>query len=165
MRRTLALTLTLVVSCSLARVGSEGTRAPGAAAKEQAIRQAEQIYVDGLLKADVGSLGQLFADDYTVIKNHGEYWDKATHLGFVEAEVHRFLKLSTGDVKIRFYGDVALVTGRLDWQARDPDAYISGHSRYTHVYVMRAGRWQMVHNHFHRYGPQEKRPLESATRQ
>jgi ketosteroid isomerase-like protein len=165
MRRTLALSLTLLVSCSLARVGAAATPAPGTAAKEQAIRQAEKIYVDGLLKADIGSLGQLFADDYTVIKNHGEYWDKATHLGFIEAEVHRFLKLSTGDVKIRFYDDVALVTGRLDWQARDPDATISGHSRYTHVYVKRDGRWQMVHNHFHRYGPQEKRPLASASGQ
>lgn len=120
----------------------------------EAILRAEKIYTKGLLNGDVAALDKLFSDDYVVTKNHGELWDKATHLAFVKSGAHKFLKIDFQDPNVRLYGATAVVTGRLNTQFRDDAGEFTGQSRYTHVYAKRNGRWYMTTNHFNRFGAQ-----------
>jgi ketosteroid isomerase-like protein len=47
------------------------------------------------------------------------------------------------DMKVRIYGDVAIVTGVQTLQGT-AKGYVSGPRRITDVFVRRDGRWQMV---------------------
>jgi YHS domain-containing protein len=126
----------------------------------EALLRAEKIYTEALLHGDVAALDRLFSDDYITSKNHGEVWDKATHLAFVKSQGHKFLELDFQDPKVRIYGTTAVVTGQLNHHFRDEVGEFTGQSRYTHVYVKRNGRWYMTTNHFNRFGPQL--PVTSA---
>jgi ketosteroid isomerase-like protein len=153
MKRKLALTVLLLSCVSLPLASANLRTASRSGGDVQAVLQADRTYITALRAADVNALNKLFADDYTVTKSTGEHWNKAKHLAYIKSGEHKFLKLGATEVKPRLYGNVAVVTGSLTWDAHDENGNSSGHSRYTHVYVKRNGRWQMVQNHFNRYNP------------
>ena len=154
MRRLLFVFL-IALSFAIAAQGQTSTgKVRTSRADTDAILRAEKVYTEGLLHGDVAALSRLFSDDYVVTKNHGELWDKATHLAFVKSGAHKFLKLDFQDPNVRVYGASAVVTGRLNHQFRDDAGEFTGQSRYTHVYAKRNGQWYMTTNHFNRFGPQ-----------
>lgn len=51
---------------------------------------------------------------------------------------------SVEDFEIRFFGDTALVYGRIRMSGRDGAERWSAHFRYIDTYVRRGGRWQVV---------------------
>jgi ketosteroid isomerase-like protein len=52
-----------------------------------------------------------------------------------------------GEVRVRVYENVAVVTGLSTQQARDGGQDISGQFYFTRVYVKRRGQWQIAANH------------------
>ena len=48
------------------------------------------------------------------------------------------------NVKVRVYGDTAVVTSRVDVVGHDGDRDISGIYHYTRVYSRRSGEWKVV---------------------
>lgn len=151
--KKIAIVLLLALAFATGAMGQTSAKRARASDTEALLR-AEKIYTDGLLHGDVAALDRLFSDDYVVSKNHGELWDKATHLAFVKSQGHKFLKLDFQDPNVRIYGAAAVVTGQLNHHFRDEVGEFTGQSRYTHVYVKRNGRWYMTTNHFNRFGPQ-----------
>src|SRR5690349_14457806 len=90
-------------------------------------------------------MGRILADEFTSIRTDGPARTKTERMnafssGNVQTEV-----LEISDMRIRWYGDTALVTGlatRKDTaggKARDLQY------RYTRVWTLRDGRWQCVH--------------------
>lgn len=153
--KRIAIVLLLALAFATGAQGqASAKRVRSSAGDTGAILRAEKIYTDGLLHGDGAALDRLFSDDYVVTKNHGELWDKATHLAFVKSQGHKFLKLDFQDPNVRIYGATAVVTGQLNHHFRDEVGEFTGQSRYTHVYVKRNGRWYMTTNHFNRFGPQ-----------
>jgi YHS domain-containing protein/ketosteroid isomerase-like protein len=152
--KRVAIVLLLALALPAGAQGQASSKQVRSSADTEAILRAEKIYTEGLLHGDVAALDKLFSDDYVVTKNHGELWDKATHLAFVKSGAHKFLKLDFQDPNVRIYGMTAVVTGRLNHQFRDDAGEFTGQSRYTHVYAKRNGRWYMTTNHFNRFGAQ-----------
>jgi len=48
------------------------------------------------------------------------------------------------DLKVRVYGDTAVVTGKTDVKGTSGGKDISGPTLFTRVYVKKDGRWQSV---------------------
>jgi hypothetical protein len=69
------------------------------------------------------------------------------------------------DVRVRFYGDTAIVTGRLVTKAKVGVQEIAGFtSRFTDTWVRRQGRWQVVARHYSRV-PVEHKAATVETKQ
>jgi ketosteroid isomerase-like protein len=57
-----------------------------------------------------------------------------------------FDSLVVDDVKVRRYGDTAVVTYRSTAEGKDQQGAIDEQRRWTRVFVWQEGRWQPVHS-------------------
>jgi ketosteroid isomerase-like protein len=148
MKRVLATVMLTAAALMLASAPAYGQRQ--SRATEHAVMEAEKAYVDALVKGDHAALNRLLDDQYVFTNTEGETLDRGAHLGRFKGGTYRFAtKADIDDVKIRISGNTAYVTGRLNFFGADtppPD----GHSRYTHVWIKKMGRWRLISNHSHR---------------
>ena len=121
-------------------------------AGDRAVMEAEKAYVDAIVKGDHAALNNLLDDQYVFTNTEGATLDRGAHLGRFKGGNYRFAtKADIDDVKVRMSGNTAVVTGRLNFSGADTQP-ADGHSRYTHVWVKKMGRWRLVANHSHRVG-------------
>jgi ketosteroid isomerase-like protein len=120
--------------------------APGAGAAEpagadqSAIRQMNDDYVRAFLSCDVARFRSLLAADFVGVLADGRVIDKA---GFLvqAAQLPDARDLRLHDVVIRVFGDTALVGAAVTYRRTDGSGV---RTRYTSVYLRRAGRWEIV---------------------
>jgi ketosteroid isomerase-like protein len=79
---------------------------------ESEILEAERQRCDCLMRGDVDRLAALLADDLVHIHGNGQIDDKACYLDGV-ARKYLFRAIERHNLRIRTYGDVAVMTGRL----------------------------------------------------
>lgn len=79
---------------------------------ERGVREVERLRCDCLMRGDVEQLSALMADDLVHIHGSGHIDDKAGYLDGVTNKF-RFSDVERHDLRIRIYGTVAVVTGRL----------------------------------------------------
>ena len=107
-----------------------------------AIHKLEQVYIDARLHADTAALRKLLADDYVAIGSRGELVDKATVLKAPDknAAGDKFTGMEHGQVTVRVSGSTAVATGmrKISTEKGTND------TRFTHVYVERAGNWVLM---------------------
>jgi ketosteroid isomerase-like protein len=117
---------------------------PAAGNVEQTLMKMERDAVASLLKRDLAAFGRIFADDAVIITPDGSTSTKAQLLADVKSGDLVIESSEISDMKVRAYGDVALVT----YQTADKGKYkgqdISGRYRWTDVFARRAGAWQIV---------------------
>jgi ketosteroid isomerase-like protein len=69
-------------------------------------------------------------------------------LGAYASGALRYDEYRTDSVRVRVFGDAAVVTGLIARRGRSQGAGdLSGRCRSTRVYIRRAGRWQLVSAH------------------
>jgi hypothetical protein len=69
---------------------------------------------------------------------------KPEAIGFLRSGRMKFQRYETSDIRIRVYGDAAVVTGRLLRTRSINGRDIDDNWRFTKVYARPAGRWQVV---------------------
>jgi len=99
---------------------------------------------DALVRADMATLNRLTPDDYTFIDRRGNFLDKKEALGRVKSGQAKMISMTSFDLKVRLYGNTAIVTGRTDVKATMNGRDNSGTVLFTRVYVRRGGRWDSV---------------------
>lgn len=129
-----------------------------AGSDEQAILQLERDLQAAALKSDTTLFERVATDDYVVTNPVGMVGGKAESIA--SAKNFKMESLSTDDVRVRVYGDAAVVTGRatLKAQIATPAGAaqdISGQYRYTRVYVRQQGQWRLASVHL---GPIAQQP-------
>lgn len=140
------LILTVMVHTSWA---SAQTRQPvGASAAvggaEDEIKNLEEIRNQAVLHDDVATLDRMTSDDYTFITLRGEMRTKSEILkGFASGSFH-YESREVSDLKVRIYGDTAIITGRSVQKGIENGKDYSGDYRFTRVYVKQKGRWVTV---------------------
>jgi hypothetical protein len=108
------------------------------------IEALEQAWVSAEVHNNVGAMDHLLADDYLGISANGTVETKAQALAQRKAGTVRIENLDISDVKIRIYGDTAVVTSRAALVGTNGQSDISGNYRYTRVYNKRLGKWKIV---------------------
>jgi ketosteroid isomerase-like protein len=101
-------------------------------------------YTDALVQADTALLEGILADDWMVIDPAGNVTTKADAIKSVREGQTKFHSMDKSQVKVRFYGDAAVVTGLLRTQLTIGGQEFGGLVRFTEVYVRRSGRWRCV---------------------
>jgi ketosteroid isomerase-like protein len=99
------------------------------------------------LKADVAGLNKLLADDWLLTHSDGRVQDKKDYLQELSSRTRSNQAIENEDVSIRHYGGTAVVTGTSVQAGTSNGLPWSGRFRYTRVWILREGRWQMVASH------------------
>lgn len=137
MRRTLLATalVTLIVPA----IG----RADDADAEKQVATLSKQI-IAANIKGDTSTLEALLSDDFVGINPNGDIASKAQDVKDLKDGTTDFESFDPSEVKVRVFGDAAVLTGRyrvkLKYKGRDIDDRV----RTTEVFARRGGKWQCV---------------------
>jgi ketosteroid isomerase-like protein len=147
MKRYIAVgSLVILVSLLLLAftAAAQDTKYQNAAAVEQELIAMEKDWTQAALKKDIAVIDRIAADDWVGIDFTGKTFSKADIINEVKSGASAPRSIELGPMKVRVYGDTAVVNGsdteKSTWQGKDS----SGHYVWTDVFVKRNGRWQAV---------------------
>ena len=135
-----------VVSGVIAEAQSEGQ--PAAAEAERAVRQQDQERIRAQIAADTIALLRIYADDFLGIGPTGVVRNKSEVVADFTSHALTYQSITTSDVLVRVYGNTAVETGRSTMVGQDRGKTVPPDNRFTRVWVMKDGRWQLVANHY-----------------
>jgi len=121
-----------------------GVAKPAASDVEQTLMKIERDATAALLKRDVAGFGRVFSDDAVMTGPDGTPQTKAQLLADVKSGDLAIESSEISDMKVRVYGDAAVVTYSTTDKGKYKKQDISGRYRWTDVFVRRGGTWQIV---------------------
>jgi ketosteroid isomerase-like protein len=116
----------------------------GLAAQEDQIKKLEMDRAAAVVKGDMATLDKQTSDDYTLVNINGQVSDKSQMLNAFKSGQSKLTKDDVSDLKVRMYGDVAVVTGKVTVSGMMGGKDVSGDARFTRVYVKQGGQWKSV---------------------
>jgi ketosteroid isomerase-like protein len=108
------------------------------------IENLESQWRSALMQNDVATINRLLADDYLGINPNGTLETKADALALRRSGTVKISSIEPENIKVRVYGDTAVVTSRVTVAGHDGERDISGTYHYTRVYSRRSGEWKVV---------------------
>ena len=134
----------LVLSTASCALAQHRTTASAA----QAVQQQDQERIRAQIGADTVALRRIYADDFLGIGPTGVVRKKAEVIADFTSHALTYQSITTDDVRVRVYGNTAVETGRSTMVGQDRGKAVPRENRFTRVWVMKAGRWQLVANHY-----------------
>ena len=119
----------------------------------------EQRLTDALQRSDVDAVAALWADDLVWIGLSGKRSSKAEQLAGMKAQAAApgsapaVVGVVNKDVKVRVYGESAVVTVLSSWTIRTAEGERASDYLATHVWNERGGQWRLVSAHISRVAP------------
>ena len=117
----------------------EGRRPKEGTNDEQEIKKVLEEYRKAILTNDVSAMDRIEAPDFTITTPNGVYRNKATQLS--QAPSNQFEFINWDDIKIRMYGNVAVVTFHVLRKSKSAN---EEHLRVLAVYAKEDGYWRNV---------------------
>jgi hypothetical protein len=152
MKRLLLMTvgvtsIVFVVSCSV-NTPTNASSAPVLSAvagnTDQVITGLENQWVAAIVKKDTATIDRLLADDFSGTTDD-QIYSKADAIEDVKNGTHESLELD--NIKVRTFGDTAVVTMGQTEKSRHGDTDFSGHYLFTDVWARKNGQWIAVASH------------------
>lgn len=137
--------VTAIIALSLLCIAAAGSddHAAGQSAVET-IRLLEAERNQAILRGDAAALERMTSDDYTFVTLRGEMLTKADIVQNFRSGAAKYQSREIFDLKIRVYGNSAVVTGRAVQKGAENGKDYSGDYWFTRVYVNEGGRWVSV---------------------
>jgi ketosteroid isomerase-like protein len=139
--------LFVLLSLSTAIAQTEGDRAKtksaGTKSVEQTLMHIEDEWGKAFEKKDTASLDKILAADWVGQYPYGSRTKKQLFED-IQSEAVKLSDVNTGPMKVRVFGNVAIVTGSDDSKLSYKGKDYSGHDVWTDVFVKRNGRWEAV---------------------
>ncbi len=152
--RRLPLIIVLTLALCAFMSGQTTKNSKGNEKVEQELMQLERDWSAAFLKHDPATVARIIADEYVGIDGRGIVTNKAQEIEEAEspkpgapAPPFDVLDESVTDMKVRLYGNVAVVNGRVIQKIKNKDGEKEIQFRRTTVWVKRDGRWQCVSFH------------------
>jgi ketosteroid isomerase-like protein len=111
------------------------------------LERLEKVWNEAHERGDADALEGLWSEDLEVEVPRMPVMNKADVLNFARSGRMKFLRYTTSDVRIRMYGDTAVVSGRLQRTRQINGKELSDDWRFTKVYVRQAQQWRVVSFH------------------
>jgi C-terminal processing protease CtpA/Prc/ketosteroid isomerase-like protein len=140
-KRLLIITLSVVLFSNLALAQTANTAQ--SSADEKAVTQLVHEWLDALVKSDFDALNRIIADDYIITNSDGSVLGKQQDLEPLKAGL-KFESASIEDLKVRVYGETAVVTGVTTFKGSFKGREFTSRGRFTDVWLKRDGRWQAI---------------------
>lgn len=149
MKRILVICVLMFASAIGVR-GQEGASGPAESvdAVKKEIMQVEAAQVEAVVKGDAKALDRIYADDFAYTNQFGELIPREQVIsGFHSGGAKLSPAVKHDQLKIRVYGNTAVVTERSVGTYHYKGKVDEGPRIITTVYVKMDGRWQLVaHN-------------------
>lgn len=114
---------------------------------EQELIKLEKELADAWAKRDVEFFDRVIADDFTWTAPYGIVSTKAQSLATLKSGEDVVTSWVVDEMKVRVYGDAAVITGRSTIKETYKGEDVSGQYRWTDTWAKRSGRWQCVAGH------------------
>lgn len=154
MRLIVATILALSFFCF--SLGNSVQKPAQASKDEQELRKLEDEWLSTYLRGDKASFDRIVADDFSGTDESATLRNKAQERELIQAPPSSIkTSLTNEDLRVRIYGDAAIITGRIVVRTQLPEqAEISFQSRFTDTFMKREGHWQVAARHYSRLPPQ-----------
>ena len=135
--------LLCVVSYAVAKGQAKG-HAPDRLAAEEEVKQLERDRQDAFIRGDIEALDRATAADYTTINGTGRLSTKPQMMQNLRQAKTKVLSVKLDDLKVRIYGDTAVLTGDYrDVNVRE-GVQRETHALFIRIFVRNRGRWEAV---------------------
>ena len=132
-----------LLSILLVLFSFQGTSTPSDQTASR-ITQLEQRFTAALLKKDDVAFGDLLADDLVHISFDGQVASKTEYMAFFKQGAWQYRKYEPTNVKIKVFGQVAVVTGRVNREIVISGQETVGAFAFTHVWSRSGDRWRLT---------------------
>ena len=117
---------------------------------EEELLKVEKEFAETIVKNDLARLAGLVADDWVVIEPNGEVVERARFFEVIKSGSLTHETMESEDLRIRVYGDSAVVTAVTRTKGKFMGEEFSTQERATDVFVKRNGQWRCVITHLTR---------------
>src|SRR4030043_1747618 len=114
---------------------------------EQELIKIETSWAEAVVKKDIAFFDPILAEDFTYTDSEGNIETKAQYIASKKSGESVVTSAVNDEIKVRFYGDSAVVTGRWTGKETIKGKDVSGQSRWTETFIKRDGRWMCVATH------------------
>jgi ketosteroid isomerase-like protein len=114
---------------------------------EQQLKKLEVAWGDAGIKKDFAALDKVVADDYFSIDEDGKIETKAQAEADLKTGEDVLISQVLSDMKVRVYGDAAVVTGKAVTKGTHKGKEVGGTYMFTDVWVKHGASWQCVSEH------------------
>ena len=119
--------------------------AVGQSSKEKLeLLKVNEEFDKAIVARDVSVYERIMADDFIFTGADGTVSDKKNEIEKVRSGRLTFESGKSDQVRVKVYGNTAVVTGRFTAKGKNNGRDFTFIERYTAVFVKRDGRWQMV---------------------
>jgi ketosteroid isomerase-like protein len=129
---------------TVAAIPARGQAAAAGPSVEDQLKKMEKDRAAAVVKGDVATLEKLTSDDYILINANGQLSDKPTTMNNIKTGNIKLTANDVSDLKVRVYGNTAVVTGKSDAKGSIGGRELKGPVMFTRVYVKKDGKWQSV---------------------
>lgn len=140
MRKITACILAIIISASQ----SAFANASDSQSAAEEVRKLESRINEAIVKGDVEFFDGFLADDFTHTSASGRLRTKAEWMKGRKPGQSAYVSYETSDLKVRLYGDSAVVTGLSDAKWREDGQTMRGQYRFIRVWTKRDGQWKAV---------------------
>jgi ketosteroid isomerase-like protein len=128
------ISLILIVACG--KKGSSNA--------ETKLRDLNNQYDSALLKNDLDALNKLYAEDFVYTNPEGKVLNKSEQIANIKASEVRLEQGLSTNVKVKIYGNTAVMTGNFIAKGNYRGNPVSINERYTVTWIKTDTSWQMV---------------------
>lgn len=126
----------------LASCSTTSTKVSDMQAKaESQIREIEREWAETAVTGDTSVIERILADDFLGTSPEGVLYTKQEFVSDMRAHPSAFTSNHVNDVKVRFFGDVAVAQGNETFARKNGEM---GRFVWTDVFVQRDGKWQVI---------------------
>jgi ketosteroid isomerase-like protein len=113
---------------------------------EQELLKLQREWLDAYQRHDAAALEQIEADNFTLTEADGKVTTKAEDVASIKnaKTPQPDDSFDVEDVKVRLYGDTAVLIGRVILKYRNKGQMVVERYRYTDTYLKRRKRWQVI---------------------
>jgi ketosteroid isomerase-like protein len=115
----------------------------GADAQEHPAQRADRARFDAMIKADTAALTDLLSADLTYVHSSGVLETRDEYVEAIRSGKYKYKKVDLEDVKVRAYGDTALVSGKATIDVNSGGNDVHTVLRFLEVWVKQDGKWRM----------------------
>jgi ketosteroid isomerase-like protein len=118
---------------------------------QEELLKLENDFARAVTNNDVDAVDGFLADDWIIVDPDGGIIDKARFLGAIKSGVLSHEKMESADLRVRVYGNTAVVTGLTTTKGKFMGQDFTSCERATDIFVKQNDRWQCVFTQLTRF--------------